>query len=198
MSKFHKTSTDSLLLEQFCCLSANDSVLEIGCGEGYIMRCNSHCQLFLSVDINPLYIPLWKKKDSHTRSYYIAADARLLPQIVRCRFSVVICNPPYHRMGEGRLSPYYYRAIARHEVALTIFDVFKVSQKLLTDNGRLYLIHLFSRMPEIIEIAEDYGFFLKKHQFAQQDIKQKDRNQKVLFCFTRNTHTGQQRSEDCF
>ncbi len=192
MIKHHKTGTDALLLNEFVRLSSRDEVLDIGCGEGYIMSRQLHCRLFLSVDVNPAYLSLWKKRlplPSHY--YFMIADGRVLPRILRKKFSVIVCNPPYYRIGEGRLSPYYSRALARHEVSLKLEDVFRISASLLQKDSRLYLIHIPSRLQEILVTAEKHGFYVDEIHPVKTGPDKSDYVDLVLLSFrNKPSHTG--------
>ncbi len=178
--KLHKTSTDSLLLSDFCNLSEEDEVLEIGCGEGYIMSSHPCCSFFLSVDINQEYISSWIKKKKIKDHFFMVADARILPQILKKNFTAVICNPPYYKVESGRISPFYSRAVARHELALKLEDVFAVSRLLLKKKGRLYMIHLFSRLQEIKNLARNYGFNIEEIRPGSSDRKPEQVPEQVL------------------
>jgi len=53
----------------------------------------------------------------------------------------VVANPPYRKSHEGRQNPNRQRAIARHELAVTLDDVIRTAQKILKAKGRLVMIY---------------------------------------------------------
>ena len=64
-------------------------------------------------------------------------------------FATVVCNPPYRAVGRGRLNPDCEKAIARHEVAVTLCDVVQAARRLLVRRGRLLLVYHPSRLAEL-------------------------------------------------
>lgn len=69
-------------------------------------------------------------------------------------FAVVVCNPPYYAMGHGRLNPQSEKAIARHEVAVTLRQVVQAARHLLGRRGRLLLVYHPSRLAELCSRLE--------------------------------------------
>ena len=65
------------------------------------------------------------------------------------RFAAVVCNPPYRAVGRGRLNPNAEKAIARHEVAVTLGQVVQTAHRLLKRRGRLALVYHPSRLAEL-------------------------------------------------
>ena len=64
-------------------------------------------------------------------------------------FAAVVCNPPYRAVGRGRLNPNAEKAIARHEVAVTLCEVVQAARRLLARRGRLLLVYHPSRLAEL-------------------------------------------------
>lgn len=79
---------------------------------------------------------------------------------------VITCNPPYFKRYEAsKINPNEQRAIARHELKMTLADVFEQSAYLLRDKGKLCLVHRPERLTEMVSLAEQYGFGLRRLQF---------------------------------
>jgi tRNA1Val (adenine37-N6)-methyltransferase len=64
-------------------------------------------------------------------------------------FDVVVSNPPFRRPGSGRLNPDSQKAIARHEIKGGIPEMLSAAGYLLKPRGRLFIVHLPERLPEI-------------------------------------------------
>ena len=64
-------------------------------------------------------------------------------------FDTVVCNPPYRAVGHGRLNPQTEKAIARHEVAVTLCQVVQTARRLLVRRGRLLVVYHPSRLAEL-------------------------------------------------
>ncbi|MDO4670023.1 MAG: tRNA1(Val) (adenine(37)-N6)-methyltransferase [Aerococcus sp.] len=76
---------------------------------------------------------------------------------------VITCNPPYFkRYPHSTLNPNSQKALARHEVAMTLADVFDQAKVLLRDKGKLCLVHRPERLSEMQQLAQQYGFSLKR------------------------------------
>ncbi len=64
-------------------------------------------------------------------------------------FNVVTCNPPYLKEDGGLINPTDHKAVARHEIMLSLSDVISVSAKLLVSGGHFYMVHRPFRLAEI-------------------------------------------------
>ena len=81
------------------------------------------------------------------------------------KFDIITCNPPYFVVTDDKVkNDNSIKAIARHEIALTLEDVFYISSKLLENQGSLYMIHKGERLADIILFAAKYKFGIKKIQ----------------------------------
>ncbi len=72
-------------------------------------------------------------------------------------FDLVVSNPPYRPVGEGRVSPDFTKAVARHEIASTVDDVSRSASKLLKNEGSLCLIYIPERLPELLMRLQETG-----------------------------------------
>lgn len=78
-------------------------------------------------------------------------DFRQAGTLVGERVADVVCtNPPYRPMGSGRLSPNSQRAVAKHEVSGTLFDVMSAARTLLKPSGCLWMIYPASRLVDAV------------------------------------------------
>jgi len=93
----------------------------------------------------------------------VCADVRTLPSLVSAsRFSMVVCNPPYRRVGQGRLNPNASNAMARHEVALTLIQLLDAARHALARRGLLVMIYHPSRLAELCVELERTGLGLRR------------------------------------
>jgi tRNA1(Val) A37 N6-methylase TrmN6 len=63
----------------------------------------------------------------------------------------VVSNPPYYKVGQGRLSPVKQIAVARHEVACSLEQLLETCQAVLAPGDGVALIHASTRQQEIID-----------------------------------------------
>lgn len=64
-------------------------------------------------------------------------------------FGTVVCNPPYRAVGHGRLNPHPEKAIARHELAVTLSQLVQAARHLLRRRGLLVMVYHPARLPEL-------------------------------------------------
>lgn len=63
---------------------------------------------------------------------------------------MVVANPPYRSGRSGRVNPEPQRALARHEIAVTLPDVVRAGRRLLKTGGRFIVVYAAQRMAELI------------------------------------------------
>ena len=81
-------------------------------------------------------------------------------------FDVITCNPPYfENHQQNRKNDNEIKSIARHEIYMQLEDIFKISKKLLKNNGVVAIVHRPDRLVEIIETMKKYNIEPKRLQF---------------------------------
>ena len=88
-------------------------------------------------------------------------------------FDMVTCNPPYIKAGAGIVNPGDEKAIARHEVKLTLEDVVRESARVLKSSGKLFMVYRPNRISEAMTLFEQYKLGIKKlttvHPYADKE-----------------------------
>ncbi len=83
-------------------------------------------------------------------------------------FDVILCNPPYFKYNEtSNVNKNQVKSIARHEIAITLPEIFEMVSYLLKNKGRFYLVHIPDRIDEIFVFAHQYGMEVKELQIIQ-------------------------------
>ncbi|MBF0572615.1 MAG: methyltransferase [Desulfamplus sp.] len=77
--------------------------------------------------------------------------------IVNCGFDRIISNPPYKKRGSGRLNSDIQKAIARHEIRLTLDELIFNAARFLKIDGILNLIYPFCRLKELLHTISKYS-----------------------------------------
>ncbi|MGE5237266.1 MAG: tRNA1(Val) (adenine(37)-N6)-methyltransferase [Chloroflexota bacterium] len=85
-------------------------------------------------------------------------------------FDLVISNPPFRKAMTGRLSEGDERALARHEIAVTLADVVCAASLLLRHHGRFCIIHLPERLPDVIELMRAHALEAKRARFVHSRL----------------------------
>ena len=167
-------SLDSVLLPNFVTLNKNiKNILDIGCG-------NAPIPLILSTKTNALITGVEIQKEVYDLAVksvkinnlenqinIINADINeLYNKFETESFDVITCNPPFFKVSEqSNLNKSDYKTIARHEVKLNLDDIFKISKKLLKNNGYVAIVHRPERLLDILESMKKYNIEPKKIQF---------------------------------
>lgn len=63
---------------------------------------------------------------------------------------LIVCNPPFYRVGTGRLNPNPQAAMARHELAGTLDEICQCAGRLLGRGGKFCLVHIMERKGEVL------------------------------------------------
>ena len=104
-------------------------------------------------------------------------------------FDLITCNPPYFRYNkESILNDNEVKSIARHELSITLDDIFKISKKLLKNGGSICIVHRTERLIEILETMKKYNIEPKRIQFIYPKIDKE--SNLVLIDGRKNGKTG--------
>lgn len=172
-------SLDSIMLANFATIRLRDrNILDLGCGNGII-------PLVLSLRTDNFIVGVEIQKQLADMAARSTKYNNLSDQIkiVNCdmkdyisnetfeKFDLITCNPPYFKVNEKNyfnLSP--QKLIARHEVKITLSDVFCISKKLLKNNGNLAIVHRPERLLEIFDLFRNNGIEPKRLKFVYEKI----------------------------
>lgn len=170
-----KFSLDSVLLPNFVTISARTKkILDIGCGNAPISlilttKTKAH---ITAVEIQKEVCELAKKTVEYNKlenQITVINDDinNLYKKLESDVYDVIICNPPYFKVNSNsKLNEKEYKVIARHELSLNLENLFKISRKLLKNNGVIAIVHRPERLVEIIEIMKKNNIEPKKIQFV--------------------------------
>lgn len=158
----YRFAIDAVILANFVHLRKKERVLELGTGCGIILifLALKHPQVkkFFGLEIQkPLVYQAKRNVELNRLNEKIQILYANMKDVKKffppLSFDVVISNPPYYRLGAGRINPMAEKAIARHEIMGSLLDVAKICIHALREKGRLYLIypslrcvHLFSSL----------------------------------------------------
>ncbi len=97
------------------------------------------------------------------RLHCLAGDfTRMETSFVPGGVQVVMANPPYIRKGHGKHSPHAQVAMARHEITMSLNDLFSFARRVLPSGGRFYMIHRPGRLGEILSLSHAYHLPVKE------------------------------------
>lgn len=171
----YRFSIDSILLSQFVTTKYYDRVIDLGTGCGIIpliLLSNRSISSAIGLEIQPSLASQAIRNASlnnfKDKMGVILADIKDNPIKPRSA-ELVICNPPYRPKNSGRLNPDPERAIARHELLVSIEDILEVSGKILKPKGRLALAYPAVRTADLLARLRRYQFEAKRMRVVYPD-----------------------------
>ena len=175
--KGYRFSEDALLLANSIRPAPGENILEIGSGCGIIPLCiaRQHPSVkFTTIEIQEglaecaqFNIALCKHEG---QIKVIRGDARRLWQTLpKHSFQRVISNPPYRKAGEGKLNPEPEKAVARHEITLSMKEIVAWSRELLVSGGKINFIYPSSRYEEAAGWLKANGFDLTEMEEIRRE-----------------------------
>jgi tRNA1Val (adenine37-N6)-methyltransferase len=154
----YRFSIDAVLLAHFVEPRAGQTLIDLGTGCGIIPLMlvfrHPHIRVW-GVEIQPELVGLAvdnvRANHMADRIHILQADMRAItPDLSAGPVDVVCSNPPYHRGRAGRLNPDGQRAVARHEIAITLPALLQASRRVLKTGGRFVTIYPAERAAELI------------------------------------------------
>jgi len=156
--KGYRYTIDSVLLAHFVEPKKGERILELGAGSGVISFLLAFRNpgvrvtgLELQADLADMAGRSISMNCLEGRVNIIQGDVRNTAELLESRSQdVVVFNPPYRKMGSGKLNPGREKALARHEIAGSIADFLRAASYALEPGGRVCLIYPCTRMVEAI------------------------------------------------
>jgi tRNA1Val (adenine37-N6)-methyltransferase len=153
-----KASVDGLLLARFVKPEYGWRVADLGCGNGLVGLLMAHdnpaCSV-VGVEIQEGLIRQAARSaaaNSLTNISFLRTDLKNEPWTAEMgRFDMVTANPPYRKVGTGRLSPDPVRAAARHEILGSVDDFARAASNLLRDGAVSTWVFLAERVEDLKE-----------------------------------------------
>ena len=87
------------------------------------------------------------------------------PAMFQGPVDIVLSNPPYRKSASGRINPNRQRAVARHEIRVTLFEVVKAASDILKTAGLFVIVYSSERLPELVRHMRSCGLEAKHVRF---------------------------------
>lgn len=154
----YRYSIDAFLLASHVRLRAGDRVLDLGTGCGIIPLILAYrnpditiCGVEVQSELAELAALNIEDNRFADRVGVLCRDMKeLKPDMLCAPVDVVVCNPPYRKWGTGRINPDRQRAVARHEIAVTLADVLQTARRMLPTAGKFVTIYTAERCVELL------------------------------------------------
>jgi len=161
----YRFSIDAVLLAQHAMPSPNDTVLDLGTGCGIIPLILAYRHPKIKIfgvevqkDLSDIAVLNIAESRMEDRITIHCNDLRRLKQdMTSGPVELVVTNPPYRKLESGRLTPDHQRAVAKHEIKATLFDVVETAHRMLQTSGRFVIIYPAERMADIITQMRSAG-----------------------------------------
>jgi tRNA1(Val) A37 N6-methylase TrmN6 len=147
--------------------------LDIGCGTGalsFLLLVYDAAATGIGVEIQARLAELAEQgraENGLAERWQVAlGDARKAGVVERDAFALVATNPPFRPVGTGVLPPDTEKALAHHEVTLTLADWLDVAVGALRPAGRLATIFPFARWEELQAGLRARGFSVARSRLV--------------------------------
>lgn len=168
--KGYRFSIDAVILAGLTESTACDHVIDLGTGCAVvplILGYRGKAKFVVGVEIQKELVELARKNVEENGFSEIVAIKNMDIKDVRNHFDpesfdVVVSNPPYRPVKTGRINPEAQKAIARHELAVTLDDLMAASAYLLKPNGTLSVIYPAWRLDDLIITAYHHDLTVKR------------------------------------
>jgi len=161
----YRFSIDPVILAHHVYPRSHDAVLDLGTGCGVIPLIlafrNPHIKLF-GVEIQPDLAKIAQANIDANRfqdriSIY-CMDMKILGcDVIAKPVDIIVSNPPYRKTDAGRINPNTQRAVARHEIQITLEDVIDCARRMLRTGGKFSTIYTAERLTAIIYLMRSAG-----------------------------------------
>ena len=177
-----KFSLDSILLFEFAQIKKDDyQIIDFCTGNAVIpiLIQNKYNKSVIGVEYQEKIYQLAKESVQYN---HMEKEITLIQDNVKDlknyfpgnNFDVILCKPPYFKYVESsNINKNLIKSIARHEICITLKDIFEVASFFLKDKGRFYLVHIPDRIDEIFVYANHCGLAVKELQFVYSKADEK-------------------------
>lgn len=141
--------------------------MDIGCGSGIISLILAKRYPDLKITGIEIQEQLYTFARQNIIANHLEKNIQILhDNIKNIKFSetdtkadIIVSNPPYKKLGTGRLNPDSQKAMARHETAINVDTLVECACRLIRDQGLLYIIFPFDRLSDLTKALSRHRFF---------------------------------------
>ena len=155
----YRYSVEPFLLADWVRPADGSKILDIGSGCGIIPLLLMSRQEELEITTVEIQKSLYQKAVDNVESNGWGHRIRVLegdyPVIAGEwepeTFDWILSNPPYRKVNSGKINPCREKALARHELSLTLETLAATSAPLLKPGGNIALAYPFHRLAEVMD-----------------------------------------------
>lgn len=165
-----KFGMDAVLLSGYANIHKGENVIDLCSGNGIVpllLHAKTEAGRICGMEIQPEIADMAKRSvvynNLENRIEMVCGDVKEASGIFgKASFEVVTVNPPYMKADAGLKNPNDSKAIARHEVKLSLEELANSINELLVPKGRVYMIHRPFRLTEIIDTFHKNNLEIKR------------------------------------
>ncbi len=156
---------DSVLLSDFAKeIKKNSSIADLGTGTGILailLSGKTQDTQIVGVEIQKEVAEMANKSillnNLENRIQIICEDIKnLKAKYEQGSFDAIVTNPPYKKVGTGKINKKDKKIISRHEITANLEDFISISNYLLKDHGSIYMVHRPERIADIFVLLRKY------------------------------------------
>ncbi len=192
----YRFSVDAVLLAHHVRPRKTARILDLGCGSGIIGLLLSALHPDIRIygaEIQPGLAGLAQRNAAQNglshRLFIRCADMReLRADEFGGPLDHIVSNPPFRKVGSGRINPEDERAAARHEIRITLPELLETARRLLRVGGRFSVVYPAPRAGELLSSMTGARIEPKILQVIYS--RQGDQGRLVLVTGTRGAQPG--------
>lgn len=165
----YRFTTDAVLLANFCNEMKGKLCVEFCAGSGVIsilVAAKKHPAHVVAIELQPQLADMARRSVKinglDNVIDVVCDDVLNAANLIDHPADVVVCNPPYRRLGSGETQLANNLALCRHEIAITLEQVISTASNVLNNRGTFYLVHQAERTAEIISTCDKYRLAVKE------------------------------------
>lgn len=175
----YRFTIDPILLAGFTETGYHDKILDLGTGGGilpFLLQKNNREKelLIIGIDIQREYIDMAlrsKKINKIENINFLEIDIKDIPANFRNSFDVVVTNPPFFKVNEGKINHKKDIALSRHELEVDFSQIIKAATWSLKENGKFFFVHRSERLMEIGRTLNQEGLNFSRIRLIYNDEK---------------------------
>jgi tRNA1Val (adenine37-N6)-methyltransferase len=170
----YRFSVDALILSDFVRIKDGERLLDLGTGCGILSlllaRANPHSTV-TALELSPDLLDLADRNVAlnhlSDRISLIRGDMCQIPRFLKKEsFDLAVTNPPYRPLHSGRINPDPQKAMARHEIRVTLPQLIQSVVHALKVGGRWFVIYPAWRLVSLLTQAREKKLEPKRLQLV--------------------------------
>ena len=172
----YRFSSDAVLLSKFASIKHDEVVADLCAGSGivgihFFALHENEVSSVSEFEIQPELADICKRSIEYNglldkiTTYNMRVQD--IPKPMNSNFSLVLCNPPYKKIGSGGTNPNKSIALARHEIALSLDELVQTANRKLAHGGRFCICQRIERFTDVFVSFRENAIEPSKLQFVR-------------------------------